>query len=85
MQIAIPNKVTDISKMSDDEKLAYFEDIPVGSLLEFDGHITLYVGSEKGMAYVISDIESVKDSVGDECVMSVIINSLNVCRENDTT
>lgn len=87
-QIKIPDRVTDISQMTDEEKLEYFKTIPVGSLLMFKGHITVYIGSENGKAYVISDTGSLSDSVGEINVigqMSVIINPLDVRRRNGTT
>lgn len=87
-QTQIPDHVTDISQMTDAEKLAYFETIPVGSLLMFRGHITVYIGSENGKAYVISDTGSLSDSTGELKVigqMSVIVNPLDVRRGNGTT
>ena len=87
-QVQIPDSAVDISQMTDEEKLAFFETIPVGSLLMFKGHITVYIGSENGRAYVISDTGSLSDSVGDVNVigqMSVIVNPLDVRRRNGTT
>ena len=87
-QTQIPERVSDISAMTDEEKLEFFKGIPVGSLLMFRGHITVYIGSENGMAYVISDTGSLSDSVGELKVigqMSVIINPLDVRRGNGTT
>ena len=87
-QTQIPDHVTDISQMTDAEKLAYFETIPAGSLLMFRGHITVYIGSENGKAYVISDTGSLSDSTGELKVigqMSVIVNPLDVRRGNGTT
>lgn len=87
-QVQIPDRAADISQMTDEEKLAFFETIPVGSLLMFRGHITVYIGSENGRAYVISDTGSLSDSAGELKVisqMSVIINPLDVRRGNGTT
>lgn len=87
-QVQIPDHVSDISQMTDEEKLEFFETVPVGSLLMFRGHITVYIGSENGRAYVISDTGSLSDSVGDLKVigqMSVIVNPLDVRRGNGTT
>ena len=87
-QTQIPDHISDISQMTDEEKLEFFDTIPVGSLLMFKGHITVYIGSENGKAYVISDTGSLSDSVGDVKVigqMSVIVNPLDVRRGNGTT
>ncbi|MBQ9519558.1 MAG: C40 family peptidase [Firmicutes bacterium] len=87
-QTKIPDRVTDISAMSDEEKLEFFKTIPAGSLLMFKGHITVYIGSENGKAYVISDTGSLSDSEGELNVvgqMSVIVNPLDVRRGNGTT
>ena len=87
-QTQIPDHVTDISKMTNEEKLNFFNTIPIGSLLMFKGHITMYIGNENSKAYVISDTGSLSDSIGELKVigqMSVIINPLDVRRGDGTT
>ncbi len=87
-QVQIPDHVSDLSAMTDEQKLEFFDTIPVGSLLMFRGHITIYLGKENGMAYVISDTGSVAERDGELKVlspMSVIINPLDVRRGNGTT
>ncbi|MBQ8940978.1 MAG: C40 family peptidase [Firmicutes bacterium] len=87
-QVQIPDHVSDLSAMTDEQKLEFFDTIPVGSLLMFRGHITIYLGKENGMAYVISDTGSVAEIDGELKVlspMSVIINPLDVRRGNGTT
>ena len=87
-QTQIPDHVKDISKMSDSNKMKYIKSIPAGSLLMFNGHITLYLGTEKDRAYVISDTGSLSDSSGEVSVisaMSVIVNPLDVRRADGST
>lgn len=87
-QTQIPDHVSYLSGMSSEEKTAFIEKLPVGSLLMFKGHITVYIGSENGKAYVISDTGSLSDSEGELKVigqMSVIITPLTVRRGNGST
>ncbi|MBQ7266074.1 MAG: C40 family peptidase [Firmicutes bacterium] len=87
-QSKIPERSKLISNMSDEEKLKYFETLPVGSLLMMQGHITVFVGMEAGRAYVISDSGTLADSEGDLTFigqMSVILNPLNVRRKSGNT
>ena len=87
-QTQIPKRVTDLSQMSAAEKADYLDTVPVGTLLMFNGHITVYIGKENGRAYVISDTGSVAESTGALKVlspMSVIITPLDVRRANGTT
>ena len=58
-QVQIPDHVTDISQMTDEEKLEFFDTIPVGSLLMFKGHITVYIGSENGTTWLSNMIYAV--------------------------
>ena len=84
----VPNRVVNLSEMSDEEKESYIEKLPVGSMLFFLGHVTVYVGSENGKNFVISDTGSLSDSYGDvnvRTMYSVIINPLTVRRRNGNT
>ena len=87
-QAEIPDHVSDMSRMSDKEKTKFLENTPIGTLLMFNGHITVFVGFENGKPYVISDTGSLSDSVGTLNVigqMSVILNPLDVRRANGST
>ena len=83
-----PGKVTDVSKLSDDEKQKYLETVPAGSLLYFPGHTMAYVGSESGRAYVINAAGSLSNSDGVLNVRrmySVILNPLTSRRGSGKT
>jgi hypothetical protein len=54
--------------MTEAEKAQYIETLPVGSLLYFNGHTMMYVGSKDGVNYVISALGTASDSVGDLAV-----------------
>lgn len=84
----VPNKTVNFANMSDEEKETYIEKLPAGTVFYFPGHAMVYVGSENGKNYVISDTGSLSDSVGEvnvRSMYSVIINPLTVRRKNGTT
>ena len=58
-----------------------------GSLLEFPGHIMIYLGESQGSFYVISDAGTFALSAEEEPldVSSVLINTLDVVRPNGKT
>ena len=88
VQEKVPNRVVSLEDMSDEEKEAYIEKLPIGTPLYFSGHVMVYVGSENGKNYVISDTGSLSDSYGDinvRSMYSVILNPLTVRRRNETT
>ena len=87
-QQLVPGKLTDISSYTDEQKQAYLETIPAGSLLYFPGHTMVYIGSDSGRGYVISATGSLSDSDGDlkvQSMYSVIINPLTTRRGNGRT
>ena len=57
----------------------------------FPGHITMYIGEEKGKLYVISDLgslaetENVGEKVNVRSIYCVAVNSLDVRRKNANT
>ena len=87
-QESTPNRIVSLENMTDEEKEAYIEKLPAGTILIFPGHVMIYIGSENGVNYVISDTGSLSDSVGDlnvRSMYSVIINPLTVRRRNGNT
>lgn len=54
----VPNTLFDVSAMTDKEKQAFIEKMPVGAMFYISGHTMLYLGSENGVGYVISDMGS---------------------------
>ena len=87
-QTKVPGKVTDITKMTDEEKEEFIEKQEVGSILLFPGHAMMYTGNENKTSYVISATGSLSDSTGDldvRSMYSVILNPLTTRRKNGTT
>ena len=81
----VPKTRIDLSGMTDEQKLALFAKLPVGTQLFISGHTMLYIGMENNMAYVISDTGSVSQPEGEvqvESTYSVIINPLSARRRN---
>ena len=84
----IPGTCTNLSGMNVDEKQAYLETMPAGTLLYMRGHTMIYLGSEEHTGYVISDLGTVADSdvgSGIFSVQSVAITPLTVQRKDFTT
>ena len=78
---------TDISAKTEEEKAALIEKAHLGSVLYFQGHEMIYLGSYQGRIYVISALGSLVD-VGDAAkrnVFSVAINTLDAKRANGKT
>lgn len=87
-QESVPNRVVNLSEMSDEEKESYIEKLPIGTVLFFPGHAMVYIGSENEKNYVISDTGSLSDSNGDlnvRSMYSVVINPLTTRRRNGNT
>ena len=77
----------DFTGKTDKQKKKLIEKASVGSVLYFNGHEMMYLGSYNGKLYVISALGSVMDA-GDESVRSVYnvaINTLDVKRRDGTT
>lgn len=57
-QAAMPTTTYDLVGMSNQERLAVFEQLAPGALVYFPGHIMLYLGEDNGEHYVISALGS---------------------------
>ena len=91
-QRAMPTYKVDLGPMTDAEKRVAISKLPVGTLLMFSGHITMYVGSYNGKQYVISDMgtaSETEESIGSEVKAKarycVSLNTLDVRRAAGTT
>ena len=91
-QRAMATYKVDMTGMVDQEKREAIHNLPVGTLLMFSGHITMYIGEVNGKQYVISDLGTVSET--EECIgkdvaaekrYCVAINSLDVRRANGNT
>ncbi|MBQ7740236.1 MAG: C40 family peptidase [Eubacterium sp.] len=82
-QLNVPNTKIDIDGKTDEEKQAIIEKMPVGALLYFSGHTMIYLGSENGTGYVISELGSTSEPEGEIDVKSsysVVVNPLTARR-----
>ncbi len=70
-QQKVPGTKYDLSAMDDAEKMKFIQTMPAGSLLFMSGHVVMYLGSENGVAYVISALGKVVESSGDKTVNSI--------------
>jgi hypothetical protein len=86
-QAEAPALKYDLSSMSDDEKRQILDGLPAGSTLFFRGHEMMYLGTEGGSYYVISAVSSAADPFGPGRIRirSVVINTLDMKRANNTT
>ena len=78
-----PEKYKSMRSMTDEEKIQYVSTLPTGSLLYFEGHTMVYIGMDENKNFVVSDLGTVVDEVGDlnvESVYAVTVNSLDVRR-----
>ncbi len=87
-QQKVPEKYTDVSTMEIEDKKNYISTLPAGSLLYFNGHTMAYLGMDKDKNFVVSDLGTVVDEIGDVAVKSVYavtVNSLDVRRGDGLT
>lgn len=61
----------DLSDFSEEEKMKFLETMPAGTMLFMPGHVTMYLGQENGVGYVISALGTVVESEGETDVKSI--------------
>lgn len=61
-QQAIPGTRTDLEGKTDEEKMEILENMPACTMLYMKGHTVLYLGTENGIGYVVSDLGTVIDT-----------------------
>ena len=64
-QKSIKGYVTDISEMTEEEKLEYVKSLPIGTILYISGLSMQYIGCIGDMPYVIADAGVFSDSIGE--------------------
>ena len=79
-QQLVPNTKFDVSTLSDEEKQAFLDKMPLGALLYMKGHTMLYLGSDNGTGYAISDLGSavLPDAEPDETGQYPIVSTYSV-------
>lgn len=88
VQQSIPGHKTDISTMTDKEKVEFLKTVPAGSLVYMNGHVVVYTGNYKECAYAISATGSLADTPENSALTAqynVILNPLTVKRRNGET
>ncbi len=80
----------DTSEMIDGEKLVLLQQQPAGTIIYFRGHVMMYLGSVRGVPYVIHDSYSYGESGkggsdGRMTVNCVVVSDLNVTRKDGST
>ena len=76
--------------MIDGEKLVLLQQQPAGTIIYFRGHVMMYLGSVRGVPYVIHDSYSYGESGkggsdGRMTVNCVVVSDLNVTRKDGST
>lgn len=81
-QAAVAGERVDVSNYSDEDKQALILRQPVGTLLEFKGHIVLYLGAYGGKPYVIHQVYNFipeNETIAAEAAC-VLVSSLEIKR-----
>ncbi len=85
----VPTGVTDMSIMTNEEKIAFLGGAPAGTILIIPGHEVLYLGEEGGYYYSVNNVSSlVNPEAPIEGIVyprGVILNDLSTLRANGTT
>ena len=85
-QMNLPVRAYDLSGLDDARKAAAIAQMPLGTVLFFNGHEMLYLGQENGKLYVINSLGSIGDIYGKDYkayqVKAVAINTLDMLRAN---
>jgi hypothetical protein len=84
-QAQMPTKNIVLSGMSDREKTDTIKELPLGTILIFNGHEMLYLGNEGDKLYVISSISSAVVNGAYTRVRGGVINTLDITRGSGRT
>lgn len=84
-QSQMPGAKIDMTYMSDEERIAMLEALPVGATLFISGHEMFYLGARDGKFYVVSSVSNIvfpDENHQKLRVRSVAISTLDVLRTN---
>lgn len=87
-QSSMPMAKVDMQYMPKEERIKFLDVLPFGTILYFDGHEMMYLGSRDGKYYVISAVGSIMQPENPSVrqrIRSTIINTLDVKRANGNT
>ena len=82
-QTAMPVAGTSMQGMCREDRVALIKNLPIGSVLHFNGHEMLYLGCKNDKFYVINALGSVLEPYGGgkvQRIRSIVINTLDVKR-----
>ena len=87
-QTAMPVAKINMQYMPKEERIKVLDTLPIGTILYFNGHEMMYLGSCDGKYYVISAVSSImqpENPTVRQRIRSTIVNTLEVKRANGNT
>ena len=84
----MPMAKVDMQYMAKEEKIKFFDTLPFGTILYFNGHEMMYLGERNEKYYVISSVGSIMQPENPKVkqrIRSTIVNTLDVKRANGNT
>ena len=87
-QSSMPMAKVDMQYMPKEEKIKFFDALPFGTILYFNGHEMMYLGSQNEKYYVISSVGTIMQPENPSVrqrIRSTIVNTLDVKRANGNT
>lgn len=86
-QFNIPGVRYDVSNQTTEEKTALLETLPIGSLLQLSGHMTVYLGMYEGVPYILHAAYRFAPPTGGDAAVcnSVVVSSVLVGRARGGT
>ena len=87
-QSSMPMAKVDMQHMPREERIKFLEALPLGTILYFNGHEMMYLGSRDGKYYVISAVGSMMQPGSPSIrqrIRSFVVNTLEIKRANGNT
>ena len=87
-QSSMPMAKVDMQYMAKEEKIKFFDALPFGTILYFNGHEMMYLGERNRKYYVISAVGSFmqpENPTVRQRVRSIVVNTLDIRRANGNT
>lgn len=87
-QSSMPMAKVDMQYMAKEEKIKFFDTLPFGTILYFNGHEMMYLGERNEKYYVISAVGTIMQPENPSVrqrIRSTIVNTLDVKRANGNT
>ena len=87
-QSAMPMAKISLEYMPKEDRIKVLSELPFGTILYFNGHEMMYLGTQNGKYYVISAVGSMMNPENPSVrqrIRSIVINTLDVKRANGNT